>query len=142
MNRTCINEFIIVEMKKNIKLVLILVTAFFVVTSCNLWKIEYNFDEILIDDCMGERKKLYLPIGSTKSERTSYAEGFIETYNYSDKSVVSVLCGGNAELTFSKLFEKENYSRKEASLGRIIMYENVPKERKKEFDAAFDKMIE
>ena len=87
---------------------------------------EFKFDEVGIEDCMGKRKQLYLPIGWTKSERNYYGEGFMETYNYSDKSVISLLCGGNAELSFSELFDEDKYSRKESSVGRIIMYENVP----------------
>lgn len=33
-------------------------------------------------------------------------------------------------------------SRKERILGRTMIYENVSKERKMEFDKAFDKMME
>ena len=121
----------------------IVIIGLFILTGCGgLEKKEFKFDEIGIEDCMGKRKKLFLPIGWTKSERNYYGEGFMETYNYSDKSVISLLCGANAELSFSELFDKEKYSRKESSVGRTIMYENVPEKRKMEFDAAFDKMME
>lgn len=52
------------------------------------------------------------------------------------------MCGENAELNFFQLFDEEKHSRKESIAGRIIMYENVSKERKTEFDKAFDKMME
>ncbi|MEP2238079.1 MAG: hypothetical protein ABJI22_06935 [Maribacter sp.] len=123
--------------------IFIVIIGLLILVSCDgLEKKEFKFNEVGVEDCMGKRKKLYLPIGWTKSERNYYGEGFMETYNYSDKSVISLLCGANAELSFSELFDEEKYSRKESSVGRTIMYENVPKERKMEFDAAFDKMME
>ena len=121
---------------------LIIIVGIFILTSCGgLEKKEFKFDEVGLEDCMGKRKVLFLPKGWTKSDRNYYGEGFIESYTYSDKSVISVLCGGNAELIFSELFDKDKYSRKESSVGRTIMYENVPEERKIEFDEAFDKMM-
>ena len=119
------------------------IIGLFILSSCARFeKKKFKFDEVGIEDCMGKRKKLYLPVGWTKSERNYYGEGFMETYSYSDKSVISLLCGANAELNFSELFDNEKYSRKESTVGRTIMYENVPEETKIEFDAAFDKMME
>ena len=85
---------------------------------------------------------LFLPLEWIKSDRNYYKKGFMEYCSYTDKSINSVLCGENAELNFSQLFDKEKYSRKESIPGRIIMYENVSEERKIEFDKAFDKMME
>ena len=114
-----------------------------ILVSCGgLEKKEFKLDEVILEDCMGKRKMLFLPTGWIKSDRNYYGEGFMEYYSYTDKSIISVLCGANAELNFSQLFDKEKYSRKETIPGRIIMYENVPEERKTEFDKAFDKMME
>ena len=121
----------------------IAIVALFILVSCGrLEKKEFKLDEVELEDCIEERKMLFLPTGWIKSDRQYYGDGFMEYYSYADKSIISVLCGENAELNFSQLFDEEKHSRKESIAGRIIMYENVSTERKAEFDKAFDKMME
>ncbi len=102
---------------------------------------DLQLDTVVIEDCVGKKMELFLPVGYIKGKREYYEEGFYESYSYADNSVIVLLCGGNAELNFSKLSTADSYTRKEVIAGHTIMYEHVSKKRKQAFDIAFDKMM-
>ncbi len=119
------------------------IVGLLIIVGCaGLEKKEIKLKEVGLDDCMGKSIMLTLPTGLKKTDRNYYEEGFIIYYSYTDSSIVSILCGANAELNLSEIFDENKLSRKERILGRTMIYENVPKERKMEFDKAFDQMME
>jgi hypothetical protein len=99
--------------------------------------IEYSFADVQINK---SDYYLTLPTDIKENKVTDYTEGFYQHFIFSDNSYVIILKGGNAELELPKSDNPEIFSRYE-SIDRIRMvYGNVKKERKAEFDQAFDLM--
>lgn len=68
-----------------------------------------------------------------------YLEGFVKMYIYRDKSSISIFCGADAHLSIDHdLFNSRMIFLK----GHEITFNNVPNERLKKFNEAFDKMVE
>tara|TARA_R110000764_G_C10986658_1_gene380877 strand:+ start:1143 stop:1517 length:375 start_codon:yes stop_codon:yes gene_type:complete len=109
--------------------------------SCNYSKKEYSFSEYSIEDCLGKSKAFKLPSGwiKTKSSNVSY-HGFVELIQYPDSSYVMILCAHQTEISPDFNIARGLNSRSEKINGTTIIYNDVPGERKAEFDFAFEAM--
>jgi hypothetical protein len=81
-----------------------------------------------------------IPSGQYKTQRSWYVEGSIFSIIYSDRSVITILCGYSADLVLNEK-NKELFARKiTTKKGRTIIYEFVNADRVNIFKRAFDLM--
>ncbi|MFK5983622.1 MAG: hypothetical protein QM499_11965 [Flavobacteriaceae bacterium] len=103
-------------------------------------KSEILLDHTIVTDCLGKPLKLYLPKGFGIPDRVEDYTGFFQTYIYSDKSCLTIMCDSTSELGISKAIKENVFAREEKFNGFSMIYWNVKAERKAEFDLAFEKM--
>ena len=90
--------------------------------------------------CDTTPRQLLLPQGYVSTKPEWYGEGSVQAFRYADRSVITLLCGSNAQLSLPKRQKKGCYSRKEVLPGSCaqLMYSNVPAARVALFNHMLD----
>lgn len=100
-------------------------------------KIDSLLEIVTLKNC--RISDLTVPKGWSKTEKYDYTEGNVQTFYYSDKSFITVICGSLMNFETPEKKQVDKFWRQEKILGKMIIYGNVTKERKMIFDRAFDK---
>ena len=84
--------------------------------------------------------QLWLPNGYVATKPAWYGEGSVQAFRYADQSVITLLCGANAQLSLPKKKKKGFYDRKEVLPGCCyqLLYTHVPATRVAVFNRVFD----
>ncbi len=110
--------------------------------------------------CYNQTDSIKLPKDFIGPDYFNYEEGSIVSFMSSDAIIISILCGGNASMTLDSLYNevdslktngrivsirfknvKQNkYARQDYFEDFDILYQDVPFERKDEFDYVFDRL--
>lgn len=85
-------------------------------------------------------RHLWLPSGYVATKPEWYGEGSVRAFRYADQSVITLLCGANAQLSLPKKRRKGFYDRKEVLPDCCcqLLYTHVPATRVADFNRAFD----
>jgi hypothetical protein len=88
--------------------------------------------------CIDDSLTINIPSGHYETRRSWYAEGSMFSIIYSDRSVITILCGYSADLVLNDK-NKDLFARKiKTKNGRAIIYEFVKADRVDIFNRAFD----
>jgi len=121
----------------------ILLASFFLIvilTSCkDNNRTDYSFEKVQIEQT---DIFLTLPTGIDSSEIEDFTEGIFQQFNYTDKSIVLISTNGMGQIHMSDSLNDKVIERKEIIDGIQIAYFITKKERKAEFDTAFNQMME
>ena len=123
--------------KNNILLILFLIVS---LTSCkDNSQTDYSYEKIQID-----RTDIFLtlPTGIDSSEIEDFTEGIFQQFKYTDKSIVVISTNGMGYIDMSGEKANKVIERKEVIDGIQIAYFITNKERRAEFDQAFNLMLE
>ncbi len=85
--------------------------------------------------CLGE---IPVPCNYLRIDYFQYTEGQILTIHYPDSSTISILCGSNANINIPENKTKNLHHKKVIIKGYQITYENVPEQRLRLFNYAFE----
>ena len=140
-------------------------TIFILICFCTISRIvfsqtnnKHELYKVFTYKCFSRIDSVKLPIDLIGPKYFYYGEGTIVSFISSDSITISILCGADAALVLDSLYllidsiqfngrvitnrylnkEKKLYARKDYFNDFEILYEDVPFQRKNEFDMAFD----
>ncbi len=110
--------------------------------------------------CFSRTDSIKLPNDLRGPKYFNYEEGSIVSFVSSDSIMIRILCGADALLTLDSLYLgvdsikdngrlisiryinkiKNRYARQDYNIDYGILYQDVPYQRKDEFDSAFDRL--
>ncbi|MEO6547732.1 MAG: hypothetical protein ABIN94_07015 [Ferruginibacter sp.] len=118
--------------------------------SGRLLKVDYasnqqTFRDSLINysfDCLGSKLKIHVPFNYSHIDYFQYTEGQILTIRYPDSSSISILCGTQANISIQESKTKGLHYKKVIVKGYQVIYENVPGQKLRLFNNAFELLNE
>ena len=113
-------------------------------------KVEYPSDPLPCKDsltnytfnCLGNDLNIHIPCNYLRTDFFQYTEGRILTIHYPDSSTISILCGTEANINLPGDNTKGYYFKKVVVKDYQIAYENVPGQKLRLFNKAFDLLNE
>lgn len=100
-----------------------------------------TFQDSLADyffDCLGNKLKIHVPCNYLRTDYLQYTEGQILIIHYPDSSTISILCGTMTDLGVQDKKTIGLYDKKVIVKDYQITYANVPEQRLKLFNYAFE----
>jgi len=88
--------------------------------------------------CLGKELKIHVPCNYIQTDYFQYTEGEILTIHYPDSSTISILCATQANLSIQDNKTKGLHSKKVIVKGHQITYANVPGQKVRLFNNAFE----
>jgi hypothetical protein len=83
-----------------------------------------------------------VPCNYLRTDYFQYTEGEILTITYPDSSTIEILCGTQADISIEDNETNGLHHKKVTVKGYQLIYENVPEQKLRLFNAAFDLLKE
>ena len=114
--------------------------------SGGLVKVEYPSDPLACEDsltrhsfdCLVRKLEIHVPCNYLHINYFQYSEGQIITIHYRDSSMISILCGTQADIAMQNKKTEGLHYKKVIIKGYQIIYENVPEQKLRLFNSAFE----
>ena len=89
-------------------------------------------------DCDGRKLEIHVPCKYLRTDYFQYIEGRILAIIYPDSSSIRILCGANADISIQDNKTKGLHYKKVNVKGYQVIYEDVPGQKLRVFDKAFE----
>jgi hypothetical protein len=109
-------------------------------------KVDYSSNRVTCKDslinysfnCLGNKLEIHLPCNYLRTDYFQYTEGEILKITYPDSSTISILCGTQANISIQDNKTNGLHYKKVIVKGYQVIYANVPGQKLRLFNTAFE----